>query len=59
MLQYTVLFMIVAIIAAIFGFTGIAGGATAVVQLLCYVFLGLFVTSFLLCLLEDDSRSHE
>ncbi len=39
MLQYALIFFIIALIAAIFGFTGIAAGAVAIAKILFFVFL--------------------
>ena len=43
MLRWAILFLIVAIIAVVFGFGGIAAAATDVARLLFVVFLALFV----------------
>lgn len=43
MLRWAAIFFIIAIVAAIFGFTGIAQGAAAVAQILFFIFLGLMV----------------
>ena len=43
MLRWAILFLIVAIIAAVFGFGGIAAAATDIARLLFVVFLALFV----------------
>jgi uncharacterized membrane protein YtjA (UPF0391 family) len=45
MLGWAILFLIVAIIAAVFGFGGIAAAATDIARLLFVVFLVLFVIS--------------
>lgn len=45
MLRLALGFFIVAIIAAVFGFGGIAGASAGIAQLLFYVFLGLLVLS--------------
>jgi uncharacterized membrane protein YtjA (UPF0391 family) len=45
MLYWAFLFLIVAIIAAIFGFGGIAAGATTIAQVLFFVFLVVFLIS--------------
>jgi uncharacterized membrane protein YtjA (UPF0391 family) len=45
MLRYAVVFFIVALIAASFGFLGIAAAAVAIARLLFYVFLILFLVS--------------
>lgn len=39
MLYYALIFFIVALIAAVFGFTGIAGSAVAIGKVLFFVFL--------------------
>ena len=39
MLRYAVIFLIVAIVAALFGFGGIAAGATEIAKILFFVFL--------------------
>lgn len=43
MLRWSILFLIVAIIAGVFGFGGIAAAATDIAKLLFVVFLALFV----------------
>lgn len=43
MLRWAILFLIVAIIAGVFGFGGIAAAATDIARLLFVVFLALFV----------------
>ena len=43
MLRWAILFLIVAIIAGVFGFGGIAAAATDIARLLFVVFLVLFV----------------
>ena len=45
MLHYAVIFFIVALIAAVFGFGGIAAGATEIAKILFFIFLVLFVVS--------------
>ena len=45
MLNMSLTFLIVAILAAIFGFTGIADTAAGIAQLLFAIFLVLFVIS--------------
>ncbi|HZH01252.1 MAG TPA: DUF1328 domain-containing protein, partial [Flavisolibacter sp.] len=39
MLRWTVIFLVVAIIAAIFGFGGIASGAASIAKILFFIFL--------------------
>ena len=48
MLNYAIVFLIVAIIAAVFGFGGIAAEAVWIARVLFVVFLVLFVGSLLL-----------
>ncbi|MCL7488537.1 MAG: DUF1328 domain-containing protein [Desulfobulbaceae bacterium] len=46
MIEWTVIFTICTVIAAIFGFTGIAAGLASTAKLLFYVFLSLSIISF-------------
>ena len=46
MLRYALIFIVVAIIAAVFGFGGIAGEAAWIAKILLVVFLILAVVSF-------------
>jgi len=48
MLHYAVVFFIIAIIAAVFGFTEIAAGAAEIAKILFYIFLVVFVVTLLL-----------
>ncbi len=45
MLRWTVTFLIVAIVAAIFGFGGIAAGAATIAKTLFFIFIALFLVS--------------
>jgi uncharacterized membrane protein YtjA (UPF0391 family) len=47
MLYYAGLFFIIAIVAAIFGFGGIASGAVEIARILFVIFIVLFVGSLL------------
>ncbi len=47
MLGWAVVFLIVAIVAAIFGFGGIAAGAVAIAKILFWIFLVLFIISLI------------
>lgn len=51
MLRWAVVFLIVAIIAAIFGFGNIAGTATEIAKILFYVFLVIFLVSIVMHLM--------
>ena len=45
MLRYALIFFVVALIAALFGFGGIAAGATEIAKVLFFIFVVLFVIS--------------
>ena len=47
MLHYAVVFFVIALIAALFGFGGIAAGAVGIAKILFFVFIVLAVASFL------------
>ena len=47
MLHYAVVFLVVALIAALFGFGGIAAGAVEIAKILFFIFLVLFVVSLI------------
>lgn len=47
MLYYAVIFLVIALVAALFGFGGIASGAVGIAKVLFAVFLVLAVLSFL------------
>jgi uncharacterized membrane protein YtjA (UPF0391 family) len=47
MLYYAVIFFVIALVAALFGFTGIAAGAAGVAKVLFFVFIVLAIVSFL------------
>ena len=46
MLHYAVVFLVIALIAAVLGFGGIASGAAGIAKILFFVFLILAVVSF-------------
>jgi len=48
MLNWAVTFLIIALIAAVFGFGGIAASAVGFAKILFFVFLVLFVVSLLM-----------
>ena len=48
MLHYAVVFLIIALIAAVFGFGGVAAGAAGIAKLLFVIFLIGAVVSFLM-----------
>ncbi|MEJ2803446.1 uncharacterized protein DUF1328 [Comamonas sp. BIGb0124] len=47
MLHYAVVFLVIALIAAVFGFGGIAAGAVGIAKVLFFVFIIMAVASFL------------
>lgn len=47
MLHYAVVFLVIALVAALFGFGGIAAGAVGIAKILFYVFVVLAVATFL------------
>jgi uncharacterized membrane protein YtjA (UPF0391 family) len=52
MLHYAAVFFVIALIAAVFGFGGIAAGATEIAKILFFVFLVGFVISLLVGLFK-------
>jgi uncharacterized membrane protein YtjA (UPF0391 family) len=52
MLYYAAVFLIVALIAALFGFGGIAVGAVEIAKILFFIFLLLFVVSLVVGLMR-------
>jgi uncharacterized membrane protein YtjA (UPF0391 family) len=52
MLSWAIAFFIIAIIAAIFGFGGIASGAAGIAKVLFFLFLIAFVVSLVLGLMR-------
>ncbi|HMV19052.1 MAG TPA: DUF1328 domain-containing protein [Zoogloea sp.] len=51
MLHYAVVFFVIAIVAALFGFGGIAAGAVEIAKVLFFIFLILAIVSFVFNLL--------
>jgi uncharacterized membrane protein YtjA (UPF0391 family) len=47
MLRWTITFLIIALVAAVFGFTGIAAGAAEIAKIIFYIFLVVFVISLI------------
>jgi len=42
MLRWAAIFLVIAIIAAVFGFGGVAAGATEIAKILFFIFLAIF-----------------
>ena len=52
MLHYAVVFFVIALIAAVFGFGGIAASAVGIAKILFFVFVVLALVSFLVGVLR-------
>jgi uncharacterized membrane protein YtjA (UPF0391 family) len=48
MLRYAAIFFIIAIIAAVFGFGGIAAGAAEIAKVLFFIFIVIFLVTLLM-----------
>lgn len=46
MLHYTIVFFVIALIAALFGFGGIAASAVGIAKVLFFIFIVLAIASF-------------
>jgi uncharacterized membrane protein YtjA (UPF0391 family) len=55
MLRYALIFFIIALIAALFGFTGIAAGAVEIAKILFFVFLVVAGVALVMGLLRRGS----
>lgn len=45
MLRYSLIFLLIALVAGVFGFTEVAGGSWLIAKVLFFMFLVLFVVS--------------
>jgi uncharacterized membrane protein YtjA (UPF0391 family) len=52
MLRYAAIFFVIAIIAALFGFGGIAAGATEIAKVLFFIFVVIFLVTLLMGLMR-------
>ena len=52
MLYYAAVFLLIALVAAVFGFGGVAVGAVEIAKILFFIFLVLFVASLVWGLLN-------
>jgi len=52
MLHYTIVFLVIALIAALFGFGGLAAGAVGIAKLLFFIFIAMAVASFIVGLVR-------
>ena len=55
MLHYSVVFLIIALIAAIFGFGGIAAGAVEIAKILFFIFAVIAMGTFVMSLIKKKS----
>lgn len=56
MRQYAIILFVISLIAAVFGFAGIADGAAGIAQVLFFVFMILAVGSFIASMLYDTGK---
>ena len=56
MLYYAAVFFVIALVAALFGFGVIASGAMEIAKILFFIFLVLFVVSFVIGLFSGRGR---
>lgn len=59
MLTWSIAFLVLAVIAAIFGFAGIAAAAAGIGKVLFFIFLFLFIGSLLLRFAKKADREVE
>ena len=52
MLHYAVVFLVIALVAALFGFGGIAAGAVGIAKVLLFIFVIMAVVTFILGLMR-------
>ena len=50
MLHYAIVFLVIALVAALFGFGGIAAGAVEIAKILFFVFIVMAVVAFVMSL---------
>ena len=55
MLRYVIIFFVIALIAGIFGFSGIAAGAVEIARTLFIVFIALFILAAVLHVLKGKA----
>lgn len=48
MLKWAAIFLVIALIAAVFGFGGIAAGATEIAKILFFIFIAIFVVALIM-----------
>jgi uncharacterized membrane protein YtjA (UPF0391 family) len=55
MLKLALFFLVVSLIAALFGFTGIAAAAAGIAKLLFFIFIALFVIMLVIALMVGSA----
>jgi uncharacterized membrane protein YtjA (UPF0391 family) len=53
MLQLAAVFFVIALVAALFGFGGIAAGAVEIGKILFFIFLVIFIVTFVLGIMRS------
>lgn len=56
MLSWVAVFFVLSMVAAVFGFSGIAASAASIAQILFYIFIALFVISLLMQVARKGDR---
>lgn len=56
MLRWALIFLVLGLVAALFGFTSIAGAAIGIAKILFYVFLALFLIALLIGMTSTSGR---
>ncbi|PXW97012.1 uncharacterized protein DUF1328 [Sphaerotilus hippei] len=54
MLHYAAVFFVIALVAALFGFGGIASGAASIAQVLFFVFVIMALISFVMSIIRKS-----
>lgn len=54
MLEYSVVFLVIALIAALFGFGGVAAGAVEIAKILFFIFAAMAIVSFVISLVKKN-----
>lgn len=52
MLHYSVIFLVIALVAALFGFGGIASGAVEIAKILFFIFALIAIVTFVISLVK-------
>lgn len=56
MLGWALTFLVVALVAAVFGFGGIASASAGIAQILFFIFLALFVATLIMRAVRGSTR---